>query len=149
MVTPNVNKSLSDIFDVELTKTDKSLDELKINAKVDSIDSLETQRTYVKNNIIELIEKGKIMLENMSSIANSTEAAKDFDIAGKLLQTLVDTNMTLLECEVVHKKPEVPTQQLTQENSVGQITNHNTVFVGTTDELSQYLKNNKDILSGN
>lgn len=140
MITPNVNRSLSDIFDVELTQTDKSIDELKIAAKVVSIDSLETQRDYVKANIVALIEKGNTALDNMTTIANSTEAGKDFKVVADMITTLVNTNMTLLDCEVVHK-PSIDPATLTGQNSVGQITNNTAVFVGSTSDLSKYLKN--------
>lgn len=138
MTTPNVNKSLSDIFDITLTDTDKSLDELKITAKSDSIDSLEKQREYVKANIIALIEKGTKALDNVIKIAESTEVAKDFNAVTDLLKTLVDTNMTLLECEVVHKPKIDPTQP--PATATEQITN-NTVFVGSTQDLAALLKN--------
>jgi hypothetical protein len=141
MITPNMNKSLSDIFDVELTTTDKSVEELKISAKVDNIDSLEKQRDYVKANIISLIEKGMTALDSMTTIANSTEAGKDFDVVTKMIQTLVDTNMTLLESEVIHKPVNNP---VLNNGNVGQITNNTAVFVGSTSELSKYLKENSN-----
>ena len=140
MITPNMNKSLSDIFDMELTNTDKPLEELKIAAKVDSIDSLEAQRKYVKSNIISLIEKGVIALDSMTTIANSTEAGKDFTVVSDMIKTLVQTNMTLLDCEVAHK----PTAEITQTNNGQVTTNNNTVFVGSTSELSKYLKDTKN-----
>lgn len=137
MITPNTNKSLAEIFNVELTTTDKSVDELKIAAKVESIDSLETQRKYVKDNIVTLLEKGTQLLDNMTTIANSTEAAKDFQVAADIIDTLVKTNMTLLDCEVAHK-PKIEPTQLT---NTGQITNNtSTVFVGSTSELAKHLK---------
>jgi hypothetical protein len=134
MITPNTNKSLSDIFDVELTTTDKSIGELAIAAKVESIDSLELQRKYVKDNIITLLEKGSILLDNLTNIANSTEASKDFQVAADLIDTLVKTNMTLLDCEVAHKP------KIDKEQQPGQVTNNTAVFVGSTSELSKYLK---------
>jgi len=142
--TPNMNKSLSDIFDIELTSTDKSIDELKITAKVSDIDSLEKQREYVKGNIIALLEKGKIVLDNLTTIANSTEESKDFKVVSDLINTLVNTNMTLLESEVVHKnKVDNPT------TSPG-ITNNTAVFVGSTSELSKYIKSSAiNIVSNN
>lgn len=137
MSTPNTNKSLSDIFDVELSNTDKPLEELKIAAKVESIDSLETQRNYVKTNLISLIEKGIAALDSVTTIANSTEVAKDFVVVSDMIKTLVATNMTLLECEVVHK----PVEHI-GEAAPGQITNNtSTVFVGSTSELSKFLAN--------
>lgn len=138
-MTPNMNKSLSEIFDVELTSTDKTVEELKIEAKKKDIDSLEERRQYVKDNLVELIEKSKTLLDNMSNIANSTEASKDFDVANKIISTLVETNMTLLECEVIHKPVENQLPALTKDNQ-GQVTNNTAVFVGSTAELSRYLK---------
>lgn len=135
-MTPNMNKSLSDIFDIELTQTDKSVDELKFEAKAESIDSLETQRVYVKNNLVKLIEKGSTALDKMISIAESTEVGKDFSVVSEMIKTLVATNMTLLESEVVHKIKDI------QPVQPGQITTNNTVFVGSTSELSKYLKEN-------
>lgn len=137
-----MNKSLSDIFDIELTQTDLSVGELKIAAKSDSIDSLETQREYVKKNIVSLIEKGITLLDKMSEIANSTEESKDFAGVTTMIKTLVETNMTLLECEVVHK-PAIETSQ----NSAGQVTTNNTVFVGSTTDLSKYLKEHNPLSS--
>lgn len=137
MSTPNINKSLSDIFDINLVDTDKSIDELKISAKSDSIDSLEKQREYVKANIIALIEKGTKALDKVIEIAEATEVAKDFNAVTDLLKTLVDTNMTLLECEVVHKPKIDPTQP--PSAATEQITN-NTVFVGSTQDLAAFLK---------
>jgi len=141
MSTPNVNKSLSEIFDVELTDTDKSVEELRIDAKNKDIKSLEDRREYVKKNLVELIEKSKTLLENMSTIANSTEAAKDFEAANRIVQTLVDTNMTLLECEVIHKPVQENLPALNKPSEAqGQITNNTAVFVGSTAELAKYLK---------
>lgn len=143
MTTPKMNMSLSEIFDVELTQTDKSLDVLKIDAKAESIDSLEVQRKYVKNNIVELIEKGKLALDSMVTIANSTEQAKDFSVLTDIIKTLVDTNMTLLECEVVHK-PKLEKEQ------TNQTTNNTAVFIGSTTDLSKYLKESSiDVDSSN
>lgn len=135
MSTPNMNKSLSDIFDIELTNTDKSIGELKIDAKAESIDSLENQREYVKKNIVALIEKGSSLLDNIIQVANSSESSKDYKAATDMVKTLVETNMTLLECEVVHK----PTLDVV---SSGATTSEDgkTVFSGSTSDLARYIR---------
>lgn len=133
-MTPNTNNSLSEIFDIELTKTDKSIDELKIAATVDSIDSLSTQREYVKKNIVNLIEKGTKSLDFMITVAETNEAGADFKVVSEMIKTLIDSNMKLLDSEVVHK-------QQADKSTPSSTTNNNTVFVGSTAELSKYLKN--------
>lgn len=141
-MTPNTNKSLSEIFDVELTETDKSVEELALVAKAESIDSLENQRTYVKNNIVTLLEKGNLLLDNLTNIANSTEASKDFQVANDIIKNLVAANISLLEVEVAHKQK--PVEQAGAVNNGQVTTNNNTaVFVGSTSELSKYLKDNQ------
>ena len=133
MTTPNVNKSLSDIFDIELVDTDKSFDLMKIEAKAGSIDSLEKQRLYVKNNIVKLIEKGTTALDSMIAVATSTEDGKDFLVVKEMIKSLVESNMTLLEVEVIHKnKPETP-------GGTPKTVTNNTVFVGSTSELQKHL----------
>lgn len=136
MTTPKLNSSLSQIFDIELTQTDKPLAELKVAAKVDSIDSVERQREYVKANLVELIEKGKVALENLTQIAISTEKSKDFDSMSTMIKTLVDTNMTLLECEIAAVKPQDKSSGTDQPS----VTNNTAVFVGSTSDLSKHIK---------
>lgn len=114
--------------------TNTSHAELQLAAKADSIDSLEVQRKYVKNNIVSLIEKGNDALDKMLEIAKGTEANKDFTVVAELIKTLVDTNIKLLDCEVVHKQKSEPGT----DNSV---TNNTAVFVGSTTDLDQYLRN--------
>lgn len=145
MTTPNVNVALSSIFDIELSHTDRSVEELKIAATNSSIDTLEARREYVKANIISLIEKGNKALDSVINIAESTEATKDYSVVTGLIKTLVDTNMTLLECEIVHK-PKSGSGDSTV--NAEQITN-NTVFVGSTEDLAAYLKNSSQISKQN
>jgi hypothetical protein len=134
MSTPNINKSLSDIFEIDVSQAESPIDDLRIEAKSASIDSLEAQREYVKKNLVSLIEKGIKALNSVITIAESTEVAKDFVVVSDMIKTLVDTNMTLLESEVVHKKiNDVP--------AIGQTTNNTAVFVGSTSDLSKYIKN--------
>lgn len=140
-VTPKMNTNLSDIFDVELQQTDRSVEELKTDARVAEIDSLEKQREYVKSNLVKLIERGMSSLADLNIIANSTEKSRDFEVMSGLIKTLVDTNIELLNVEVAHKpKLELNSSATKQEAST---INNNTVFVGSTRDLAQYLAANK------
>lgn len=135
-MTPNTAKSLSDIFDIELTNTEKSISELKIVATTESIDSTEKQREYVKNNIISIIEKGTLALDEMVRISKSSESNKDYKVLIDMVKTLVDTNVHLFDIEFAHKpkdiKDDLDNNNLTQNNT--------TVFVGSTSDLSKHLK---------
>lgn len=136
--TPRIDKSLSELFNVELTETDKTIETLQLEAKQDGLSSLEKQRKYVLDNLVEMIENGKKLLSNMTRIANSTEQGRDFETASKLITTIVNTNVTLLDCEVAHIKPTTPDG--TKPGEQGQVTNNTAVFVGTTSDLAKYIK---------
>lgn len=137
MSTPNTRKSLSDIFDVALQDTDKSLAELKIEAKIDHINSLEKQREYVKGKIVSLIEKGDKALDDMIKIAETTEDKNDYKVVAQMIDTLVATNISLLDVEVVHKVKESETED-------SKVVTNNNVFVGSTADFQKtFLRNNE------
>lgn len=134
-----VDDQLSQIFDIELTKTDKPVTDLAIEAKQEDIDSLEKQREYVKNNMVALIEKGKTALENLGSIAVSTEKGRDFEIFFSSLKTMAEINKDLLDVEVVHKKQDLPQGGQTAQT----INNQQIVFNGSTEDLQKMLTDQK------
>ncbi len=136
MTTLKMNTNLSKIFDIELQTTDKSIETIKTEAQIKDIDSLENQRNYVKANLVKLIERGMTSLEDLNVIANSSEKARDYEVMSTLIKTLVDTNIELLNAEVVHK-PKVSFDK----QEAGTI-NNNTVFVGSTKDLASYLNTN-------
>lgn len=137
-----VDKNLSEIFDIELTETDKPLEVLAIEAKQKDIDSLEKQREYVKNNIIGLIERGKGAIDRLRDVADSTEKARDYEVFFSSLKTLVDMNKDLLDAEVVHKNALTKPDEGSSGQSAKTINNQQIVFNGSTEELQ------KSILSG-
>ena len=135
-----IDTNLSDIFDIELANTDKPLDLAKIDAIKDDTATLERQREYVRNNMVELIERGKSALDNLNQSAMSSEKTRDFEVMATLIKTLVETNTTLLDIEVAHKKP---TQVPGSDGEGGQTAttiNNNAVFIGSTADLSKYIK---------
>lgn len=135
-----IDDNLSKIFDIELADTDKSLDVAKVEAVVAETSSLEKQREYVRSNIVELIEKGKAAMTDLTAIAVASEKSRDFEVLTGLIKTLVEVNTTLLDIEVAHKKPApgVPSEPGSQTATT--INNNSAVFVGTTSNLSEYIK---------
>jgi len=143
MTTPKVQAALSSIFDVELQEVNpnSSVAELKANAVAAEIVALESQREYVKANLVKLIERGMIAVGDLNTIANSTEKSRDFEVMSGLIKTLVETNVELLNVEVAHK-PKPGVQPGSQEATT---INNNTVFVGQTKDLAAYLRSSQII----
>lgn len=143
MIT-KMNTNLSQIFDIELKQTDKPIQEIKAEAQVAEINSLESQREYVKANLVKLIERGMNAVLDLNIIANSTEKSRDFEVIATLIKTLVDTNVELLNVEVAHK----PKIEFDKQQTADTI-NNNTVFVGSTKDLAAYINSNKTLNSIN
>lgn len=136
--TPKMNTALADIFDTELHVTDRPLAEIRADAQVAEINSLEKQREYVKSNLVKLIERGMNAISDLNIIANSTEKSRDFEVLGGMIKTLVETNVELLNLEVAHK-PKFESSSSQEATTI----NNNTVFVGSTKDLASYLKSVK------
>lgn len=134
--TPKMNTSLSNIFDIELQQTDMPLVDIKADARANDINSLEKQREYVKSNLVKLIERGMTAVSDLNIIANGTEASKDFKVLSDMITVLVASNVELMNIEVAHKPKLDIANTLDQTN----VTNNNTVFVGSTKDLSTYIK---------
>ncbi len=144
MTTPKVETSLSNIFDVELQSADpnRPIAELQAEAQAKAIDSLESQREYVKANLVKIIERGMTAMGDLNTIANSTEKSRDFEVMSTLMKTLVETNVELLNVEVAHKpKIGIPGSAGQEATTI----NNNTVFVGQTKDLAAYLKSSNVI----
>lgn len=144
MSTPKVESALSSIFNVELQEVDpnRSLTELQAEAQAKAIDSLESQREYVKANLVKLIERGMTAVSDLNTIANSTEKSRDFEVMSCLIKTLVETNVELLNVEVAHK-PKIGMPGGADQSAT--TINNNTVFVGQTKDLAAYLKSSNVI----
>lgn len=139
--TPKMNTSLSNIFDIELQETDTPLVDIRADARANDINSLEKQRDYVKSNLVKLIERGMTAVSDLNTIANGTEASKDFKVLSEMITVLVASNVELMNIEVAHKPKYDATTAPADSTS---ITNNNTVFVGSTKDLSTYIKSLKD-----
>ena len=95
-----------------------------------------------RENLDELIEKGKSALDDILSIARDSEKARDFEVAATLIKTITDANQSVIE---LHKKiRDIANYKQEKESST---TIKNALFVGSTTELSKLVKelNTKDI----
>lgn len=101
----------------------------------DFMDDYKTARA----NIDGLIEQGKDALNNILEIAKETEQARSFEVAATLLRDLVNANQSLI---AMHKSVrDISNFKSTQNNPLnGDTTINNTLFVGSTAELSKLVK---------
>jgi len=87
---------------------------------------------YTRMNLKQVIEQGIHALDEMIEIAKSSQQARSFEVVATLISTLSTANKDLLD---LNKKYKDLSGELTPRN----VTNN--LFVGSTSELLQALKN--------
>jgi hypothetical protein len=97
---------------------------------------LKTDYEKTRDSIDSLIAKGTEAIDDMLAIARQSEKARDFEVAGNMIKTMVDANKELLD---IQKKMRDITGK--KENVTQNI--KNAVFVGSTTELLKAMKDIK------
>lgn len=140
---------LDDIFNVSGDIIPKVIDvEVEIDKKDVEKQSIENKRSidiqrdyeYARGTIYSLLEKGQEAINGALELAQETESARAYEVAGQIIKSVSDTADKLMNLhkdikEVEDNKGKGPTS----------VTN-NALFIGSTAELSKLLKQqSKDI----
>ena len=96
-------------------------------------DNLQVDYEYPRDNLRELIEKGKDSLDLAMRIAEETEHPRAIEVLGQMLRSVTDTNDKLMD---LNKK------KADAEEGTKRVTNNN-LFVGSTTELQRILRKDK------
>jgi hypothetical protein len=98
--------------------------------------TVETDATYARENIRNLIKVSGPALSNLMSVATESQHPRAYEVVTQLLKTISDLNKDLMD---VHEKEQKLTGN-TADLKSGGIHVKNAVFVGTTKELHEQLK---------
>jgi len=138
------DKKMEKIFDVspaiiqdsselqEYKDPDSSDKELSILLDHD----LKVDYEKTRDNLDSLIAKGTDAIDDMLSIARQSEKARDFEVAGNMIKTMVDASKDLLEIQ--------KTMRAMTTKKEGTTNIKNAVFVGSTTELLRAMRELKD-----
>lgn len=88
---------------------------------------------YARDNFYNVIEKGTEALEQMLEVARVSEHPRAYEVVSTLMKTLVDANKDLVSLSNEKNKK-------ADEKETGNVTNQTAIFVGSTKELQQMLK---------
>ena len=91
---------------------------------------------YARDNFYNVIEKGTQALEDMLDVAKASEHPRAYEVVSTLMKTLVDANKDLVSMSDKKVKADEPEQ--------GKPVTNNNLFVGSTAELQQLLKDMKN-----
>lgn len=102
-------------------------------------ESFDKDFDYIRANLKTIINSGTVALTKMIEIANASNHPRAFEVVATLMKSIADVNKDLLDS---HKK------KYDQDDASGRKTINNTqnvqnnsIFVGSTAELSKFLKN--------
>jgi len=93
---------------------------------------------YTRGNLYSIIEKGQEALDGVLELAQESDSARAYEVAGQIIKSIGDTTDKLLDLQKKLK-------DLEEDNTKKGPTNvTNALFVGSTAELSKLLKQNKE-----
>ena len=119
---------------VEVLKDSRDLIE-KFDEQDQDIDA---DYQYARDNLRSMINAAQQSIEDLSSIASTSESPRAYEVLSTLIKTIVDANKDLLELQ---RK----VQLLKQEGDSKPQNVTNALFVGSTSELQKLIKQNSDI----
>ena len=132
--------SLDEAFDVSSEIVSSEPEQVKpVQKEVDAIKS-DTRKDYeyTRGNLYSLIEKGQEAVNGILELAQETEQARAYEVAGQLIKSVADATDKLLDLQKKLKDVEE------DSSSKGPTNVTNALFVGSTADLAKLLKQNKE-----
>jgi len=96
-------------------------------------DKIDSDYEYARNQLYSLIQKGHEAIDGILNIASASEHPRAYEVAFQGMKNLADINDKFME---LHKKR----KEISQESKSSPTTVNNALFVGTSAELQQFLK---------
>ena len=135
-----LNKNLSDIFDVTPIEETKPQKLPTVSAKYNKPDieeDLGDAYQQSRENLQGIIDQGKEAMEEILNIAKAGQHPRAFEVYGTLLKNMVDANKELLNIQ-----KQMRDMDNENKKSKGDTNIDKAIFLGSTADLGKFLKNN-------
>lgn len=135
----NLNKNLSEVFDVTPIPEEKKVSLPVVAAKYNEADikqDLNDAYQQSKENLQGIIDQGKDAMEEILNIAKAGQHPRAFEVYSGLLKNMTEANDRLLKIQKEMREMEGIKKETNNTNI------DKAIFVGSTSELSKLLKNN-------
>lgn len=134
---------LDEAFNLENSEVEVVKDEVETSVDKSkntetSKDDVEKDYEYARANYYSIIEKGQEALNGILELAQETEQARAYEVAGQLVKSVSDAADKLLELQKTKKDIQK------EDEKKGPTNVTNALFVGSTAELSKMLKKTKN-----
>jgi dTDP-D-glucose 4,6-dehydratase len=126
-------QALNDTFEIESEVVSTEIEKVEAEPIVKGSSDITADYEYSRATLMSLVEKGQEAIDSVLELAQETDSARSFEVVGQLIKTVADATEKLMENQ---KK----LRDLEEEKTSGNVTN-NALFVGTTSEVLNLLKN--------
>jgi hypothetical protein len=143
IVMNNFDKNMEQIFDVTTKAVTppvvkkETLPAVKVD-EAELEEDLADAYEQTKSNLQDLIDQGKSAMGEILEIAKAGQHPRAFEVYGTLLKNVVDANKELLAVQKQMRDMDKKTAPS------GSTTIDKAIFVGSTSELSKFIKSNKE-----
>ena len=97
-----------------------------------------------RENVKDILDKGTEALAGILRIAEASEHPRAYEVAANLIKTLTESNKSLLDLHETRRQlAPIKVEEKKSEQASGNVTNNN-VFVGSTAELLELIKQGKN-----
>lgn len=130
-----LNKNLSDIFDIEPIE----IVEQKVSTEIVQVsteNSVESDTEVARGNLKNLLDKGNRAVEELAMVARDSQHPRAYEVLAGMMKNLADMNKDLLEIQ--KRKQDLLGIKTDNKNDVNI---DKAVFVGSTAELMKLIKN--------
>jgi uncharacterized protein YaaN involved in tellurite resistance len=130
-------EGLNETFNVSgetITSKVETLED-KIEKVTASVDDIKKDYNYTRGNLYSIIEKGQEAINGILELAQESEMPRAYEVAGQLIKNVADATDKLMDLQKKLKDIEE------EKFSKGPTNVTNALFVGSTAELSKFLKN--------
>ena len=129
------NENLDELFDItdEITTEVVEVEEGELMPEnSERAEEVNSDYQYTRSNYYDLIEKGTSAIESSLQIAQEGQHPRAYEVTAQLLKNVGELNKDLMQLQITVDK-------LKGTSKPSKVTN-NTMFVGSTKELQQMLK---------
>ena len=126
---------INEALDIEATSIEKEIikrSPSKLSRPTDK-DDLDADYEYTRGHYYALLEKGQEAIDSILELAQSSEKARDFEVALQGIKSMADVADKLMDLQQKNKK-------IREEDKSNPKNVTNALFVGSTAELQKLLK---------
>jgi len=127
----NKFSKLEKSLDIETTIVSISKDDINIES-IETSNDPQKDYEYSRGQLYSLISKGQEAVDGILEIAQESGHPRAFEVAGQLIKSVADTTDKLIDLQKKMKDLDAPQK--------GPTTVNNSLFVGSTAELSKLIK---------